>query len=246
MCPPLPRLVLASALVLSSPLRAVESLPQPLAEWVFDRIEAAPAGGRQIPGGGLLAVPASVTGNVEITADKFGKSVMFSPQQPGFLTLPVDLNKHLNGIFTVVTWVRLQAKQDDNGTIFRTGGAFTLRVQHAFLNLAVDNDWKAILTGSSTQLIGGWSMLAAVNSGNEITLYLDGVEIARHAMLNIRKFDPVISVGGRPPMPANPNEKGILDIFNGSIRSITIYNVALSVAQLKALLQAANPAGSAG
>lgn len=230
-----------SVLLFTRATAAQESVPQPLAEWKFDKITLDAEKNRQFPGSGLLAVPASIVGNVRIFTDKFGNSALFSPSEPGFISLPVDLNESLSGPFSVVAWVQLQGKQSDNGTIFRAGKSFSIRVQHSFLNVACDNNWKAIVSGSSTQLIGGWSMIAGINTGKEVILYVDGVEIARHAVVAPARYQTPIYVGARPPEVQNPKETSITDTFNGLIRSIAIYNVALSLPQLKALLSSGNP-----
>lgn len=91
------------------------------------------------------------------------------------------------------------------------------------------SQWGRAILGPALQP-GRWVHIAAANTGNQVTLYLDGKAVAADNMPLNTPAETQLYLG---MLPDDPGKQ-----LNGLIDEVSVYNRALSAAEIKAIFQA--------
>ncbi|MDX2082224.1 MAG: LamG domain-containing protein [Terrimicrobiaceae bacterium] len=223
----LPSLRLLVAFTLLSPAGArAADIPRPAFYVKGDTVEDA---------GVPLALPTG-TGTVEgkITTD--GEALVFDGTG-GTVTFEFDAQALFGNPFTISARVETIA-QSGYGDIIQSAQpvGFGLRTtDHG--NYSVSGGrvggWNAVFSAPKSVRLGTTQHVAVTCTGNEVVIYVDGVESGRGQLEDIPKADNRIILGnlGR----AHPNGDGLLDAPHARISRIAVFDSILSQEQITAI-----------
>jgi hypothetical protein len=178
---------------------------------------------------------AQVGGTVAFAAGRVGQA--FDLHGAAFLQTPDAAGLDLSADFSIEGWIRLRTASAPNGYRIlnkSTDGVFDgyyLDVYPQYLRMDARN---ANITGGTLLPVGSWLHVAGVVQGNVILLYLNGV-------VDGAGSNTVATPVNTLPVRIGASESGIA-LFDGEIDELTVYNRALTAAEVKAI----SDAGDAG
>lgn len=104
---------------------------------------------------------------------------------------------------------------------------------------AAFNNWDTAQSAGQATLLNEWHHFATVFNGSTVKYYYDGTYIGSQPMaMTITQDNRALTIGADVP--------GVLEIFNGKIDDVCIYNRALSDADIVELYNQATPTAVSG
>jgi len=194
---------------------------------------------------GVLADTPSGTGGTpgyRFDTGHVGKALILNPASKGFVTLPIGI---LSGACeaTVATWVYVNKAVDwqriwDFGTddsvyMFLTpSGSGTAAKLRFGISVQGNDSGEQIVDGQAALPTGIWTHVAVVLGSAGALLYVDGVEVGRSSSVTLRPAD----LGGMPVNYIGRSHFSWDPSFDGSVDDFRIYNRALSLTEIQALV----------
>jgi hypothetical protein len=140
---------------------------------------------------------------------------------------------------TIVAWIKADAGSLDNRFVLsKEGDLWTLSAQNGSGRVLVSFRMKADsdrTVSGGTVTVGTWTHIVCVYDGTNMVLYQDGVEVARGANSGpVKTSDKAVWIGGK----ANA---GAANLWLGYIEEVSLFQGALSPAQVRLLYGCRNP-----
>ena len=147
-------------------------------------------------------------------------------------------------VYTITIWFRVDApgQQDlvsayavgvQHGILLELGANGTLRYLHRF-PLGTGGGSNFFTQDTFDQIDGSWNHAAMVKSADEITLYVNGVNVGSAPDNSV--FDPTDSFG--IALGTLDNERGLARMFNGAMDDIRVFNRDLTQQEIQQALEA--------
>tara|TARA_Y100001934_G_scaffold282129_1_gene394544 strand:+ start:2953 stop:4356 length:1404 start_codon:yes stop_codon:yes gene_type:complete len=202
-----------------------------IGHWTFDDGKGSIA--RDVSGRGNHG---AVKGGAKWTKGRIGGGLEFDGKDD-FVAIPNESQFDITGSITVSAWVRVESFTRPWQAIV-TKGDRAWRLQRASRSRSVgfacsDLSRKQVgdLLGKKDVADGEWHHVAGVLDGNRISIFVDGLlDTSKPSSPNISVNDYAVFIG------ANSQAGGRL--FHGLIDDVRIYDRALSVEELRALVKA--------
>jgi len=192
---------------------------------------------------------AQITGDLAFIPDRFGnacRALRFGGQ--GYLRVPHARSLNLDETFSVSVWAKLPYGLRAWGlqwlTIVCKGETPTESLRSPAFRAQLTSATASINT-ASTKSIGDirlafptdrWFHVVLVYSGQKLTLYLDGQEVARYALK-----DPVGT--NREPLNVGRDIPGNVEYYQGDMDELKLYDVALDAKQVARLYRDSSDQG---
>lgn len=193
--------------------------------------DAVPSGNAAVAGGGLVG----------------GGAFVFDGDDD-LLSVPHDDALDLTGDFTIEAWVKLDSNTGQEPTLVAKRSADNREVSYVLFveadgrlslaSRALDSqsrDWTETTTPAGVVLSadGLWKHLAVTGSGTTVKFYLNGELVHTGTHLPARPVTPeVLTIGG------SSVDGGVVGEWNGSIDELSLYNRALTAAEIGLIAEA--------
>lgn len=199
--------------------------------WTFDDGEGTMA--RDVSGGGNHG---TVMGGAKWSKGIIGGALEFDGMDD-FVSIPNETAFDITGSITVSAWIRVESFTKSWQAIVTKGDrAWRLhrassRKSVGFACSDLSRNQTGDLLGNKDVADGGWHHAAGVLDGTKMSIYVDGaLDASAESSPNISVNDYSVLIG------ANAQASGRL--FHGTIDDVRIYDRALSVDELRALVKA--------
>jgi hypothetical protein len=136
----------------------------------------------------------------------------------------------LGDTFTINAWIS-KAGSGNRGIVCKGAGAYYLRLNTAD-TISLLKDGTAMLATSTGTVGAGWHMVTATKATTAVHVYIDGVDLTDNPVTATACVDTATALDfGR-------DISGDAEYFVGSLDEITLWNRALTVAEVLSLYEA--------
>ncbi|MHC4533184.1 MAG: LamG domain-containing protein [Planctomycetota bacterium] len=173
-------------------------------------------------------------GTPEWVEGKFGSALKFDGTNK--VEIPDHADFHVTDAVSIALWAKPEDTQPEYAKFFckQKSGEYPYGIQYNSSGSSIRGTVNASArsdTSSTPSFVGEWAHLCMTYDGSAVILYKDGEEVGRNEVSGeLQQNDLSLSIGGRLGSGQN---------FNGSIDDVYLFNHALSIEEIQALMEGA-------
>jgi len=185
-------------------------------------------------------LPAGDEGLIDGTVTSDGEALVFDGSG-GQVAFAFDAENLFGNPFTISAMVETMMSIG-YGDILHANqplgfGVRTVDHGHFSVSAGKAGAWNAVTSAAKSLRLGSFQNVAVTYDGQEVVIYIDGVEGGRGELEDVPKAGQVIVLGGMGR--DNPSGGGKVDVPNSRLARIAIFDSVLTTDQIQALADGA-------